>query len=307
MLARLSNTTVKAMGFSFTQTRASITTTSSTVHSSTSDELVIDLDFLQLMRPMQDLTRLFHGCGKALAPVWNNIQDTISSDVERMALLLWELEEGYDPGEVDSVLNDPAEHEHDLHATHLPNTRKSPTYRLYGERPPRIQRNSSYTTQPKIIPNPDPSIPTIIITPCLDFESSTSESESETSHCHVPIQDSAFNTRLTVPDHYPTFNQIFPPMLPLIPAPFRNGDVELTKLEWRWHEGHWEAVVPELEEQVRLGLFSRGVKVRTRARRRVGNGSGNGSDGAVKSMRGLTIQRQRQRSSRPGTVPYAVT
>ncbi|KAF9263745.1 hypothetical protein L218DRAFT_944215 [Marasmius fiardii PR-910] len=273
MLARLSNTSIKALGLNFSHAHARASITASSVHSSSSDgdELVIDLDFLQLVRPIQDFSRLLNGCGKLLAPVWNNIQDTLSYDVERMALFL--LEEGsYDADEVESDSTDAAEEDPPELGTFLTNgTQKSPF--LYGERPPRIQRSSSYLTQPKTISNPDPSIPTITITPCPDDLDLDLETLSSSSECHVPIQDSGFNSRLVVPDHYPTYNRVFPPMSLLA---CRNPELELTtcssssSFKWRWCEGHWKAVLPELDEQVRRGLFSRVVIVK--GRRRMGKG-----------------------------------
>ncbi|KAL0575622.1 hypothetical protein V5O48_006347 [Marasmius crinis-equi] len=147
MLARLSKTTVKALGLKFPQ--GSITASRLTSGSSDGDELVIDLDLLQLVRPVQDLCR-------TLAPVWSNIQSTLSYDVEQMALLLLELEEQY-PEEEEELIEYAVSNDGDDDPEHvitcntatssasdvtLKINQKSPY--LYGERPPRIQRNSSH-------------------------------------------------------------------------------------------------------------------------------------------------------------------
>ncbi|KAK1228327.1 hypothetical protein PQX77_008638 [Marasmius sp. AFHP31] len=152
MLARLSKSSVKALGLNFPQ--GSITASRSS-GASDSDELVIDLDILQFVRPAQDLARLLDGCGRTFAPVWNNIQNTLSYDVEQWALLLLELEQDYDDedndeGDLDyTVSGHPELITHptipaNTHLGSIPRHQKQNSLHLYGERPPRIQRNSSY-------------------------------------------------------------------------------------------------------------------------------------------------------------------
>ncbi|KAL0069993.1 hypothetical protein AAF712_002890 [Marasmius tenuissimus] len=152
MLARLSKSSVKALGLNFPQGSITASTSSG---ASDGDELVIDLDLLQFVRPVQDLARLLDGCGRTFAPVWNNIQNTLSYDVEQWALLLLELEEDYDDdGEDDEGDMDYTVSGHPELITHptipantplggIPRHKQKPLH-LYGERPPRIQRNSSY-------------------------------------------------------------------------------------------------------------------------------------------------------------------
>ncbi|KAK7058640.1 hypothetical protein VNI00_002276 [Paramarasmius palmivorus] len=208
------------------------------------------------MRPVQDLMVFAGGCRRTLAPVWSHIQSFLVDDVDRLAQLFIDLErleeeaEEADYETTDDTLEIPAS------SSSISGNEMTPTNTRfrYAERPPRLQRRSSQFTTPVIIPSSDPSIPTIIITPC---EYHTTSSPSTT---HVPIQDSAFNTRLTVPCHHPTYNQVFPPML--LQHPTKKGSLAPLPLveKWRWRNGHWHAVLPGLEEQARKGLFSRAVR-----------------------------------------------
>lgn len=101
---------------------------------------------------------------------------------------------------------------------------------------------------PLRIENDNPSIPTIVITPC--------ETEERESSCWVPVQDACFGNQLVVPSH-PVVNEVFPPLLA---RPMMCGR------KWEYREGHWRAVLPSLEEQVRRGLFSRVLSAKRRAR-----------------------------------------
>nr|GAT55620.1 predicted protein [Mycena chlorophos] len=79
-------------------------------------------------------------------------------------------------------------------------------------------------------------IPRIVVTPCPDAPRETS--------CWVPMQDSAFRTRLTVPLH-PSLNRSFPPMAA---SPRRvSGQVKA----WIWTNGHWQATTRGLEPRPR--------------------------------------------------------
>ena len=97
-----------------------------------------------------------------------------------------------------------------------------------------------------VISSSDPSIPTIVITPC--------PSQPRDPSCLVPYQDVSFGNRLAVPT-YPVVNDSFPPMLPK-PAPFVD--------RWRFKDGHWWAVLPAPEEQSTRGMFSRPMSRRRR-------------------------------------------
>uniref|UniRef100_A0A0W0FRT6 Cytochrome p450 n=1 Tax=Moniliophthora roreri TaxID=221103 RepID=A0A0W0FRT6_MONRR len=258
MLARISRSTVQALGLTFPSRNQQRCITAGEPSSGSNsvgrdeEELVIDLDMFQLMRPVQDFIVFAGGCGRTLAPVWNNIQSILVDDVDRITQLFLELER-LDEYDEDEGVDDES----------FNRTASKCSFR-YAERPPRIQRHSSHLTRPTIIPSSNPSIPTIIITPC-EYHANPSPSPS-----HVPIQDSAYNTRLTVPCHQPTFNQVFPPMLH---PTKKETSAPLPLVEkWRWRNGHWQAVLPGLEEQARRGLFSRAVRIAKKKRSDVDNG-----------------------------------
>ncbi|KAK0208976.1 hypothetical protein DFS33DRAFT_490190 [Desarmillaria ectypa] len=99
----------------------------------------------------------------------------------------------------------------------------------------RSQRRRSCLPSP-----PNFQVPKIVLTLC--------PSQPHDIPCRVPIQDSAYNQRLTVPTHT-TVNSVFPPMRA------RSPPVKLVK-DWIWRDGHWQAILPDLDEQARRGIFS---------------------------------------------------
>ena len=101
---------------------------------------------------------------------------------------------------------------------------------------------------PLTIRNDDPSIPTIVMTPC--------DIQPRESSCWVPFQDACFGNRLVVPAH-PVVNDVYPPLLAR-PLPLSRN--------WEYAGGHWHVVLPPVDEQVRRGLFSRALGARRRAR-----------------------------------------
>lgn len=98
-----------------------------------------------------------------------------------------------------------------------------------------------------VIPGSHPSIPTIVVTPCQDTPHDRS--------CLVPYQDASFGNRLAVPTH-PVVNGVHPP-LQLRPLPYVD--------HWCFKDGHWWAVLPTLEEQMKRNMFSRPIPRRKRA------------------------------------------
>lgn len=108
---------------------------------------------------------------------------------------------------------------------------------------------------PIVIPSTHPSAPSIVITPC--------GSQNQEKTCRVPYQNSAFGRALTVPGHA-AYNDVHPPMLmgPSLSSP----ELPLPD-DWRWNEGHWEAVLPCLVQQTKRGLFSKMQTTRRRSRR----------------------------------------
>ncbi|KAI0323093.1 hypothetical protein OF83DRAFT_1090691 [Amylostereum chailletii] len=165
-------------------------------------------------------------CGGALAPVCRAVQATVQSEFDTMAHFFAELEFSENAS---------------------------------MERPPsQIASSSSDFSDGKNVPSPgdeplilrnaSPAIPTIIITPC--------DTESRESSCWVPLQDACFGQRLVVPS-YPVANDVYPPLLAK-PRPLAR--------KWEYANGHWRAVLPTLDEQVRRGWFSRTIVVRRRPR-----------------------------------------
>ncbi|TFK26720.1 hypothetical protein FA15DRAFT_587966 [Coprinopsis marcescibilis] len=179
-------------------------------------------------------------CENTINPICKSFHGMILSDIDNITDLLLKLDEVGAP-EVGchsicliegtlSVMKEPAEKEA-LHS-------------------PRRRRSSASLGVPILIPSTNPMVPSIIITPC--------DSQPHESSCRVPYQDSAFGNLLTVPLHV-CFNDVHPPLLPQTTLPFLEN--------WRWHQGHWEAILPSVREQTRRGLFSRAQVFRRKASR----------------------------------------
>ena len=103
---------------------------------------------------------------------------------------------------------------------------------------------SQCSEEPLVITNEDPSIPTIVITPCPSLP--------RESACLIPYQDAAYGNRLPVPTH-PALNDVFPP---LVAKPFPLVEC------WRYEDGHWRAQLPPVQEQMSKGMFSRPLSTR---------------------------------------------
>ncbi|KAF9021748.1 hypothetical protein BDZ89DRAFT_1137786 [Hymenopellis radicata] len=177
-----------------------------------------------------------------------NIQTILSDDVKCIEKLFSDLEQTSSEMEDDELdILSTCDSEDDLlhssaSVSTVLDTRDVPT------------ASSSRTSRRRRSPSPDSpcfAIPEIIITPCA--------TEPPDMSCRVPLQDSAYNQRLTVPSHT-SVNHSFPPMrsrAPPIPS-IQN---------WAWRDGHWQAILPGLEEQSRKGMFSRPTNIRRRASR----------------------------------------
>jgi len=110
---------------------------------------------------------------------------------------------------------------------------------------------SSETHEPPT--SPAFTIPKIIITPAPPYTHDVASL--------VPIQNSAFGSRLTIPSHI-SFNAAFPPMAHPGATTIPYSAIH----RWAFENGHWCAVVPKILEQERLGLFSRPLGLRRRAK-----------------------------------------
>ncbi|KZT08616.1 uncharacterized protein LAESUDRAFT_675887 [Laetiporus sulphureus 93-53] len=199
--------------------------------------LYLDLELCDVLRPLPEIawSKIAHLCSRTVSPAYRKLRDTFQDDMDRLAGIMAELE-------LSSV--EAAEHAARFEDAPFCHGRTS-----YLERPPSKRRRSSAATDdnaPLVIPGFDPSIPTIVITPC--------PSQPREAACLVPFQDAQFGNRLTVPTH-PALNSAFPPQMAM-PVPL----VE----HWRYEDGHWAALLPHPEEQVKRGMFSRPLPSRRR-------------------------------------------
>ncbi|KAI0639880.1 hypothetical protein C8Q77DRAFT_1083372 [Trametes polyzona] len=202
-------------------------------------------DVYQLVRPLPHLawSRVSDLCSRTITPVYHALSTTLHDDVEQLARLFADLETSHER----AAYFEPAER--DVLPTRLPHCSSAdggasscPAPAL----PPRVRRRSSVkeSDMPLVIINDDPSIPTIVVTPCPSLP--------RESACLIPYQDAAFGNRLFVPTH-PALNDVFPP---LVAKPFPLVE------RWRYEDGHWQAQLPPVQEQMSKGMFSRPLSTR---------------------------------------------
>jgi len=248
MLARISRGTAHALGLTVTRGRSLHQLQDSVSLAEDPEEVIIDLDVLLL--PVHDFFgpwwRYAGECGRTIAPVYHSLQSLLSEDVERIAQLLLSLESPSEDEDYDYDFGESTSSPSQVN--HGPPT-ESPF--RYHERPPHKQQFHPET--PVVIPSSHTSLPTIVITPCED--------QSRETSALVPIQDSAFSSKLTVPFH-PKVNCVFPPMARNLPSIYL-----MPELDWRWRSGHWQAFLPVVEEQTKKGMFSRAISRRKGSRR----------------------------------------
>ncbi|KAJ3524785.1 hypothetical protein NM688_g8503 [Phlebia brevispora] len=188
-------------------------------------------------------------CVKTVKPVYHAVQRTLQDDLDDFAQFMVELEDRH-LGDGDEVSVCETAAEESLPPLVQPEQAHSDLPCSLARLRPLGSHKRRYV-DPELdgvlcIPSSDPSIPSIVITPC--------PSQPRDRSCLVPYQDVSFGNRLAVPN-YPVVNQAFPPLLPK-PAPF----VE----RWRFKDGHWWAVLPTPEEQITRGMFSRPMPRRRR-------------------------------------------
>jgi len=220
------------------------------------DEEAFSVDINALSAGLPDLPwrRIAQVYANSISPMYKSIQNILVEDVDRVVQLLSEL----GPVEGQDHQNDGTDTT--IHLTNLQhpfplNTRREylltsdttllPNY--YLKRLPLYNP----TDHPILIPSTHPCTPSILITPCAPSSCS--------SLSRVPLQDASYGNKLAVPG-YPHLNSHFvPPML-------KPGHAPLVE-RWKWRDGHWWAVVPDLEMQGRKGWFSRPLSTRRRASR----------------------------------------
>ncbi|TFK94970.1 hypothetical protein K466DRAFT_508413 [Polyporus arcularius HHB13444] len=199
-------------------------------------------ELCQLVRPLPQLAwgTMSHICTRTIIPVYNALSTTLYDDVEGLAQLFVDMETAALERD---VYFEPSER--DVLPTRLKPSESTENMASSPSPPHRARRRSSLRgNNPLVIENDDPSIPTIVITPCPSIPREVA--------CLVPYQDAAFGNRLPVPTH-PVLNDVFPPLLAK-PFPL----VE----RWRYEDGHWHAQLPPVQEQMSKGMFSRPLSTR---------------------------------------------
>ncbi|TEB38696.1 hypothetical protein FA13DRAFT_1724625 [Coprinellus micaceus] len=195
--------------------------------------------------------RLTDLCGDTFNPV----RQVLANDIDTITRVLLELETSYQ-SQKSSDYNSEAEGSHrttdPIQSNALPATTMAigPQERVHKPRVlPKCRQPSAPI--PIVIPSTHPAAPTIIINSC--------GSQNPEATCRVPLQNSAFGKMLTVPMHS-SFNGIHPPMSLCTPT------ASMPALEeWKWGNGHWEVVLPSLEQQARRGMSSKMHATRRRS------------------------------------------
>jgi len=213
-------------------------------------DLTVDVNALKALICPPDFSWSYmtSACCRTISPVYSGLWNSVQEDFENVARVLSELQ-------VEPPSEEGEENDDDVSTTEFSGDESLPPVDVP---PRRKRRRSSLTTQPYTIHGAGPSTPAIVVTPSPPQERETS--------CWVPIQDASFGSRLTVPTHV-AFNDVFPPLaVPL--ASSRSGPYSLPVQRWEYVGGHWVAVLHELEEQTRRGMYSKSTACRRRSWRR---------------------------------------
>ncbi|KAJ6523632.1 hypothetical protein B0H19DRAFT_1201660 [Mycena capillaripes] len=182
------------------------------------ERFCLDMETFRLIVPVPDITwgRVAQMCERAMNPMYTGLYSILERDMEHVAQILSALE----------VESEQTEQSLSVSPDNVSN-----------EDPASTACSGSLSPDPLIICSPNPSIPTIVITPCPFRPRETS--------CQVPYQDSAFRNQLTVPS-LPSFNETFPPMMP--PRRVSARGIK----HWIWQNGHWQATLKGLEPRPRV-------------------------------------------------------
>ncbi|KAI0094491.1 hypothetical protein BDY19DRAFT_22908 [Irpex rosettiformis] len=200
-------------------------------------------DVHRLVPTLPTWSGVAEACSRAAHPVYHAVKKTFTDDIDSLVHLLADLDpispDDYDleGSETSTIAQDSAP----SLPVPLPTYSNSPlTFRKRRKMDPELDGVL-------VMLSSDPSIPTIIVTPCPDTPHDRS--------CLVPYQDASFGNRLAVPMH-PVVNGAYPPLQPR-PLPYVD--------HWCFKDGHWWAVLPTLEEQTKRNMFSRPISRRRRA------------------------------------------
>jgi len=219
------------------------------------EALSIDVNALTALLPSPDVPwrRITDVCGQTISPIYKSIRDMLMEDAEHVARILSELE----PLELE-VDSQNKESEATVVVPSLQDPLSLKTRRSHGYPSPEVatyphshrkrRRSCDSPDHPVLIPSTHPSTPSIVITPCVTLQCPSSS--------WVPLQDASYGNKLAVPG-YAHMNSCFAPLI------LKPGHVPLVEC-WKWKEGHWWAIIPDLEEQGRKGWFSRPLSARRR-------------------------------------------
>ncbi|KAI5124142.1 hypothetical protein M0805_000953 [Coniferiporia weirii] len=198
--------------------------------------------------------------GNVLSPLCLYARSSLSLDIEKIVLSLHEADPAFTSQ--NTCPNGPAE---DIYIIPFPTARvcnepsssssdesveeqKSPAER-------HLHTRDAVNAPQAMLPQTFP-LPTVVIT-------AAPPQSRQMSSC-VPVQDTCFGARLTVPSHS-ALNDVHPPM---VASSYPFGPVDFSVRAWLYKHGHWCAIALGLEEQERKGIFSRPVGLRRRTIRK---------------------------------------
>ncbi|OBZ78585.1 hypothetical protein A0H81_01253 [Grifola frondosa] len=170
------------------------------------DVLYVNVEeFCDMVLPLPEIpwSRMVDVCARTVTPVYRVVRSTLHDDMENLAQMFVEL---------------------DMRQPERPPPRDTDNKTETAMQEAEVI-NSRFAV-PVIFQSSDPSIPSIVITPCA--------SQPRETDCLLPYQDVAFGNRLAVPTHP----------------------------RWNYKDGHWHAVLPSVKEQLSKGMFSRPLSTR---------------------------------------------
>ncbi|TDL28172.1 hypothetical protein BD410DRAFT_782138 [Rickenella mellea] len=179
--------------------------------------LVLNVDVSRLPTPENAIRSVAGFCNATVFPLCRYLETTLTNDFETLALL----------HEIDQ----------DVISNESP-PENSPLGTLLSDASEPHQNTCGEQLIPKIV---------VTLAPPQPREAS----------CWIPLQDSSFGMRLTVPSHA-LLNATHPPMVAA------HAKYNPYIRSWKYERGHWKAVVPALDEQQRRGIFSRPSGLRRR-------------------------------------------
>ncbi|OCB85558.1 hypothetical protein A7U60_g7205 [Sanghuangporus baumii] len=213
---------------------------------------------LSLSVPENALENVAGACGKLFSPLYRYVGSAFTNDVEKVVLALHEADPDFSA--------DSQDEDEDIYVISFSSSEASVDFVSRTDEPVKNEATLSNSPPPSVrgvghlSGRPVPqniTVPRIVITPAPPRQS------REMSSC-VPVQDTYFGARLTVPAHT-ALNACHPPMAPPS-SPYM--PLYTTIRSWAYRQGHWCAVVPGLDEQERRGIFSRPINLRRRAMRK---------------------------------------